>query len=293
MSLACGYCLARAAPHAKIVRHGHFYRRSDRKLIRRYRCTRCLRSFSKATSDRRVHQKKRHVNILLNELLCSGVSQRRCARILKVSRTTVVRKFLFLAREAHSRWRSSNNLAPKAKIAEFDDMETFEHTKCKPLSITLAVEHASRRILALEVSRMPAKGPLASLARKKYGPRPDERAPARRRLLERLGELSAEDVILKSDESPHYPHDVRKAFPRSLHKRYKGKRGCIVGQGELKKTGFDPLFSLNHTAAMLRADINRLIRRTWCTTKKPERLLAHLTLYANYHNEHLPKAGGP
>ncbi|MBK7842264.1 MAG: helix-turn-helix domain-containing protein [Bdellovibrionales bacterium] len=31
------------------------------------------------------------------ELLCSGISQRKVAKLLKISRTTVVRKFLFLA----------------------------------------------------------------------------------------------------------------------------------------------------------------------------------------------------
>ena len=61
----------------------------------------------------------------------------------------------------------------------------------------------------------------------------------------------------------------------------------MVGQGELKKIGKDPLFSLNHTAAMLRANINRLFRRTWRTTKKPERLADHIALYVWYHNSEL------
>ena len=52
-----------------------------------------------------------------------------------------------------------------------------------------------------------------------------------------------------------------------------------------KKVKFDPLFSLNHTFAMLRANVNRLFRKTWCTTKKPQRLADHLALYALYHNE--------
>jgi hypothetical protein len=58
----------------------------------------------------------------------------------------------------------------------------------------------------------------------------------------------------------------------------------VTGQGELKKTTHDPLFAINHTLAMLRANINRLIRRTWCTTKKPERLIDHLWIYIRYHN---------
>jgi hypothetical protein len=59
----------------------------------------------------------------------------------------------------------------------------------------------------------------------------------------------------------------------------------LTGQGELKVGGFDPIFSLNHTCAMLRANINRLFRKTWCTTKKMEMLEHHLAIYALYHNE--------
>jgi hypothetical protein len=80
-------------------------------------------------------------------------------------------------------------------------------------------------------------------------------------------------------------------FPGAEHARHLGGRGCITGQGELKKLRFDPLFSLNHTCAMLRANINRLFRRTWCTTKKKERLEQHLWVYMDFHNRVLLGAG--
>ncbi|MGZ3656152.1 MAG: hypothetical protein ACXWR1_04035, partial [Bdellovibrionota bacterium] len=57
--------------------------------------------------------------------------------------------------------------------------------------------------------------------------------------------------------------------------------------GELKEGRYDPLFSINHTCAMFRANVNRLIRKTWCTTKSQERLRSHLILYANAHNNRL------
>jgi hypothetical protein len=46
----------------------------------------------------------------------------------------------------------------------------------------MAVEFKTRRILSYRVSRMPAKGLLAKMARKKYGFRKDERPKARREL---------------------------------------------------------------------------------------------------------------
>jgi hypothetical protein len=45
------------------------------------------------------------------------------------------------------------------------------------------------------------------------------------------------------------------------------------------------MFSFNHTAAMTRANINRLIRQTWCTSKKIENLHAHFGMYQMWHNE--------
>ncbi|MGE3262459.1 MAG: hypothetical protein AB7K68_11820 [Bacteriovoracia bacterium] len=181
----------------------------------------------------------------------------------------------------------SNNYEKKAAEIEFDDLETFEHTKCKPLSITLAVESGTRRILGLEVSVMPAKGLLTRKAKVKYGYRPDFRREGRRKLFQKILPFVEEDAIIKSDSNPHYPKDVKKFFPKARHVTFKGKRGANTGQGELKKVVFDPLFSLNHTCAMFRANVNRLIRKTWCTTKQADRLYAHLVIYAHFHNENL------
>lgn len=184
----------------------------------------------------------------------------------------------------------SNSQKTPSKIIQFDDMETFEHTKCKPLSISLSVVEGTRRILGVSVSRMAANGKLAERSRKKYGPRKDERSADRKELFTKISPFVAPDAIIKTDENPYYRRDIKRFFPKSTHLSYLGKRGAITGQGELKKVIFDPIFSLNHTAAMFRANVNRLIRRTWCTTKRADRLYAHLVIYANYHNsELLPK----
>jgi len=90
-----------------------------------------------------------------------------------------------------------------------------------------------------------------------------------------------------SDQCPRYPGLVKKLFPQATHETSKGRRGCVVGQGELKAGGWDPLFALNHTAAMFRAHVSRLFRRTWNTTKKPAHLAAHMTLYVAHHNYHV------
>jgi len=283
---SCPHCPP-ANSRPRSVRLGRFYRKSDGQWIQRYRCLDCRSGFSSATPHPCYRQNKRHLNELLRRLFCSGISQRRVAQVLNINRKTVVRKFLFLAMEARRKNAKFLSRLPKVTTVEFDDMETFEHSKCKPLSITLAVEFKSRKILGFEVSRMPAKGLLAAKARKKYGKRPDERKQARRRLFARLRDRVLPFAEFKSDQNPHYPEDLKEFFPQCLHSTTKGRRGCVVGQGELKGGGFDPLFTLNHTCAMLRADINRLVRRTWSTTKKIERLADHLSIYVNFHNQRM------
>jgi transposase-like protein len=287
---ACPYCILipfdlSACPIT--VCYGYYYRTSDSRRIQRFRCLGCKRCFSKSTFEPCFRQLKRQKNEPLRRLFSSGVSLRRAARLMHITRSTVVRKLKFLGSDAGFLLEAHNLEKPKAEVIEFDDMETFEHTKCKPLSITLAVESKTRRILGIEVSEMPAKGRLSKKSIKKYGPRKDFRSQGRAKLFERIRPLISENALIKSDSNPHYPRDVKKFFPLATHERHLGQRGSIAGQGELKKIRFDPLFSLNHTCAKLRDDIKRLARKTWCTTKDPRRLSDHLAVYALYHNENL------
>ena len=274
----------RSFVHATI-KIGFFIRRSDGLLIQRYYCKTCRRSFSTESLSPFKFQKKRQLNGIIFSLFASGTSQRRMARILAVNKKTIVRKFLVLGQICLDDIKSKKHLSSRI-IDEFifDDMETFEHTKLKPLSITMAVENKTRVILDFKISTMKAKGHLAERSRKKYGDRLDERRKNLKQLLQSLKDISVNNPVIKSDMNPHYPFLVRQIFPGGMHQVFKGKRGCIVGQGELKAGVFDPIFSFNHTAAMLRANINRLFRRTWNTTKKSKCLELHIAIYIFYHN---------
>ena len=212
---------------------------------------------------------------------------RRVALLLGIHRTTVERKLTFLAKVGwmeHRRFIESLR-SDRSVSLQFDEMETSEHTKLKPLSIALAVDTQRRKFLGFEVSQMPASGLLAKKALKKYGFRRDERARGLDSLLRFIQPAVSPQALIESDQKPLYPPLVKKHFPDSPHVSHPGRRGCVVGQGELKRGGYDPLFVLNHTCAMIRANVNRLFRRTWCTTKKRERLVEHLILYVNFHNQ--------
>jgi hypothetical protein len=271
------------------VRKGRYFRKSDGQWIPRFHCSECGKYFSSGTQLPCYRQKKRKINHKLFLLLNSGVSQRRAAILLGVSRRTVAKKVIFLAEQSrvkHAKWLKTLEKSP-LRYVQFDDLETSEHSKCKPLSVTLAVDPQSRKILGFQVSQMPAKGHLARTARAKYGPRTDERPEGWDQFFASLKPIVSPHAKWLSDQNPHYPRHLLGRHPEALHSCVKGQRGCIAGQGELKKLGFDPLFALNHTCAMLRANLNRLFRRTWCTTKKRQGLIDHLSLYVIFHNQRL------
>jgi transposase-like protein len=278
------------SPNSKqLIRKGHFYRASDSRWIQRFKCRLCQRGFSSATRSDCYQQKKRHLNRAIAKLLTSAVSERRTARLLGVKWETVSRKAAWLGFRAkalnqEATRRHIHKLGPIHEV-QFDEMESFEHSKCKPLSIPLLIEPKSRAILGLRVASMPAKGPLARIAYRKYGPREDLRSEAARALWGDAKTFLASNPKVTTDQNPRYPAWIRTQFPEAKHTALKGRRGCVVGFGELKSGGFDPLFSLNHTAAMIRANINRLARKTWCTTKLAQKLELRLELYAWSHNQ--------
>lgn len=284
----CPYC---QAPAERIVKCGFIDRITGmRSRIQRFRCKACQRKFSSQTGSLTYRERKSHLTQQVMRLMMEGVSQRACARTLGCQRRTVASKLIRLGAHARAQFATRQAGDVTTDMHEntvvFDEMETFEHSKCKPVSIAIAVEQSSRRVIAVEVAQMPAKGKLAAISRKKYGKRADKRAAALRHVLSEVRRLYPNLAALKSDECPRYPPHVTGIFGRDIaHETFKGRRGCVVGQGELKAGGFDPLFSLNHTCAMFRDHIKRLSRRTWCTTKRIDRLRDIVSLYAWWHNQ--------
>jgi len=279
----CPLCFDKTA---RIIRKGFFTKNSGRPdRVQRYQCKSCQRKFSDQTLHLTYREKKPHLDQVVSRLLATGVSQRGTANALGIHPVTVARKLDRLGARARLRHRQMINRGGFGPCIVFDEMETFEHSKCKPLSIAVAVEERTRRIVAAEVAQMPAKGRLAATSRRKYGYRADHRPAALKSLCRAILAANPSVRTVKSDESPRYPTIVRRHLKGVKHMTYKGLRGCVVGQGELKASGRDPLFSLNHTCAMFRDNIKRLSRRTWCTTKRPDRLQSLVDLYVWHHNE--------
>ncbi len=288
MNVDCPYCElipGYVSDFRTVIGFGIYHRTSDSKDVKRYRCLLCKRTFSQATKDPCFRQKKRQFNRQIKEHLGSLVSQRATARLLRLNKKTVDRRVPFLGRLAKEELYFANATLGIGDFF-FDDLETIEHTKLKPVSVSIVVTK-DRRVVGLRTAPMAAKGVLAKRAIKKYGFRPDGRSQARNELFSEIAPFVKPQAIIMTDQNPYYKLDIKRHFPNSPHITHKGQKSSLTGSGELKKIEWDPLFSINHTFAMFRANVCRLIRKTWCTTKKIERLDDHLAIYAVYHNERI------
>lgn len=270
-----------------IVKNGFYKRPSDQLKIQRYQCKKCHKTFSNQTHSFNYRLRKRRINQMVFRLLAKGVSERGSAQILSVKPQTIARRVRLFGRTAAKHLKQQQDKVDRIESIVFDEMESFEHTKLKPLTIPIAVEQRSRKILALDVGEIAAKGHLAVISRKKYGRRRCQRKLVLHSLFGQIHKIASSHACFTSDESTHYPKLLRLYFPHSKHITFKGSGATIAGQGEMKKGGFDPLFCFNQTAAMIRDNVKRMTRRTWCTTKKVAHLKDFLHLYAFYHNQRI------
>ena len=278
--MLCPYCLS----SDRVIKRGFYTRPTDKKRLQRFNCKTCRRRFSEQYWTIDYRYRRRKINQGMFRALAKGNSQRTCALLFDVNRKTIARRVLRYGRICESNMEVYRNSRDKACEVYFDELETFEHTKLKPLTVPVAVEKATRKVLALSIGTIAAKGHLAALSRKKYGKRSCERSKVLDELMQKLTQVCPLNTVFTTDKSQHYPPKIKQFFPQATHKTTKGRRGCVVGQGELKRGGFDPLFSLNHTLAMFRDNLKTLSRRTWCTTKKAGHLRHLLMIYGWFHN---------
>ncbi len=218
----------------------------------------------------------------------SGNTQRRTAKLIHCSKNTVACKLVWLSQYQE---KISQEKPLDTEHLQIDELETIEHTKLKPVTVPICVND-KYKIVGLSVGKIKAKGLLSEIALRKYGPREDQREKSLTELFENLRKnIKSDPLTITTDAHPLYPKLIRKYFPGSKHiqvisRDHLKKKRELVYTAERKKI-FDPMFALNQRCAMLRADIRRLTRRSWCTTKKIENLRKHLELYMIYNNESL------
>jgi hypothetical protein len=261
-------------------KRGYYTPKSTGHKLARYECKACGKTFSNQTFSDDFRQHRQDINRMLPRLLCSGVTMRRSAWILECSYNTVRSRLPWLAdkaRAAHEAALASGDL--DTSYIQFDEMQSFEHSAAKPLTIALAVRAKTGQILSAKVGRIPSHGHLAAKGKALYGWTKNESAKACLGALRQAGRVAKPDVTVACDKATPYPSYVAKALPKRLSPRVKAQAARGGAGGD-----FDPLFKLNHKCAVIRSDLACMARRTWATTKKRGRLQDRLDLFIAVHN---------
>jgi transposase-like protein len=280
------HCTAHRDPAAGFfVRDGFYHPRCRSHPVPRFRCRRCGRRFSRQTfrADRR--QKKPFLNAACLDLMVACVGLRQAARVLRVARRTVERRFTWLARHALEFQACTLAGARLRGPFQLDELESFEANRFQPVTVPVLIDSRSLFILATAVGPLRRKGRLTPQQRRRraahealHGRRPSESAPAVRRVLSalRIVLLPGVPVVLDSDEKPLYGRLGRDL----LGERFVWR----THSASARRDRANPLFPINHTNARLRHFLARLRRRTWCVTKKRDSLQAHLAIAALWSN---------
>lgn len=260
----------------KIIKKGYYTTSHNHQPIPRYRCKICHKNFSSHTNRETFGQHRPDLNQSIFELASSSVTMRRIAILVGCARGTVERKLKYIS-EVVAKIHTENLSKMNVEQVQIDEMETYQETKCKPLSISLAVDKRTGNIIDAQVAKMKCKGKLAPISQRKY---PywieDTRSDACRKIIESVKLASNENVIIISDAKKSYPNIIKSVIPSANIQQFKAK----------DNKEFDSLFQINHVSAKIRADLSRMRRRTWACTKKWENLQRHLLIYIAWNNKY-------
>lgn len=276
----CPYC-----SNPEYIKKGYYKTKHNGQPVPRYRCKSCRKLFSTQSLKSTYRQKKPGLNKLIFNWYCSGVTQRRIAKNLGCNRKTVARKFFYLsliAKFRHEADIKSGNL--QSSHIEFDEMETYEHSIGKPISMAIAVDSESGKIIDINAAsiKFHTKGKHRYLL--KYGDRPSLRRTAIQSTLQTISLIASKNAKIVTDSKGDYGLLIKKWVDGAKHIKKTRKPPRDLSVTTHRRNKEDDMWRINHTCAKLRHDLVRLGRKTWSTTKAMWALQAHLYLYIAFNN---------
>lgn len=272
-------------------RCGFFPRAVDGRRVQRFRCRTCHRRFSAQSFRLDFRQQKPLINAGVLTCLVSKVTHRQTARVLFVDRKTVHRRLRLFGpalRDWHSvflaRARRQGGLTGSFSL---DELETFEQDRLlQPVTMPVLIHRKTRFVIHLESAALAPRGQLTprDCARRDRraaisGPRRSGSRPAVRRCLEALHAVHAPGALLElvTDQKSTYPVLVKEVFGNRIaaHVKESSRRA---------RNTLNPLFGINHTMAMLRDQVSRLVRRTWGSSQERSQLTIHSWCWVAWRN---------
>lgn len=273
------------------TRKGFYRRRCDGRRVQRFRCLVCERRFSSQTFrfNFRWHQPRLHLTVF--DLLVSKVTLRRMARMLGVSRVTIERRLERLGGFCKSfHQKALSRMAGRGGLTgtfQLDELETFETDRLlKPVTMPVLIERSSSFVVTGEVAAMGPRGNLSPRMQRKR-----ERMEAREGE-RRSGSTKAVRACLEEwrrVHSPNQPFHFQSDQKTSYQKLFREICGDRFGShlrvhSKRTRDHDNPLFPINHTFAVMRDAMSRLVRRNWGVSKIRSRLRTHFWVWAVFRN---------
>jgi transposase-like protein len=282
-------CPSRLTRHFRWRRKGFFHRRCDGRFVQRFLCLECRHSFSVQSFRLDYRLRKPTLHLALFKDFVSKTTLRQSARNLGATRKTIAHRLNLLGthcREFHRAMLERARRDGLVGVFQLDELETFEHSRrLKPVTVPVLIERSSYFVLHAECAPLAARGRLSPADRRKKeqlersnGKRRSRSAQAVQNAFELMARVhrSACPVVVQTDQKKSYASRLKRLFGARLrHERYSSTAA---------RNYSNPLFPINHTLAMMRDGVSRLVRRTWAASKRMERLDLHLWIWIAYRN---------
>lgn len=286
----CGSPQCKESPGFQYQRRGTFKRACDGRVVQRFQCKGCKRTFSTQTFRGDYRLRKPWLDLPIFQRIVSKDTQRQSARILHCQRATVARRLesfgksceVFHRRMLAQRDRSKTWSGPFV----LDELETYEHDRhLKPLTVPVLVHKESYCILHAAVGTLPARKPVPPRKQKRLEELEADgnvrTSESREKVDECFGVLeeivpTEGALVVRTDEKSSYQTLLKERFGERVEHR--------TTHSTLPRTTMNPLFAINHTFAMMRDGLSRLVRRTWAASKEREKLVWHLWTYIAWRN---------
>lgn len=283
-------CPSLRTGHRRWCFKGRYPRACDGRTVQRFLCLECRRTFSTQTFRVDYRLKKPNLHHDLIGPFVSKVTHRQAARVLGCSRKTLAHRLELLGahcRDFHlRRLRLARDRGGLWGVFQLDELETFEHSRrLAPVTMPVLIERKSYFVVDLESGELPCRGGLSEGDRARKEER--ERELGRRRSGSRGAVTKCFEILFDhhAKKGPvRVQTDKKSSYPRILSKRFGARLEHERHSSKARRDYQNPLFPINHTLAMMRDGISRLVRRTWAASKLRARLERHAWIWVVWRN---------
>jgi transposase-like protein len=285
-------CPSRNIPTAfRFKRRGLYLRKCDGRKVQRFQCLVCGLSFSVQTFRTDYRWRKPGLHFRVFEGLVSKTSLRQMARLLGVRRPTIERRFRRLGKQAKefhlAMLRRANAGNGINGVFQLDEQETFEtDRRLRPVTFPVLIERSSYFVVYGKAAPLGCRGRLSK--KKKVQREKQEEEEGRRRSESRKAVFTCFFALAHAHEAGvgiDLQTDLKSSYGR-LFKKAVGKQFASHQKvsGKAPRCYGSVLFPINHTLAMMRDGISRLVRRSWGVSKLRSRLELHFWVWVAYRN---------